>query len=46
MLLDLDRSTSKAIPYSQWETSPVVVVETDEAFKIYEDVFGAKREND
>ena len=46
MLLDLDQSTSKAIPYSQWETSPVVVVETDEAFKIYEDVFGAKREND
>ena len=46
MLLDLDRSTSKAIPYSQWETTPVVVVETDEAFKIYEDVFGAKREND
>jgi structure-specific endonuclease subunit SLX1 len=46
MLLDLDQSTSKAIPYSQWETSPVVVVETDEAFKIYEAVFGAKREND
>ena len=46
MLLDLDRSTSKAIPYSQWETSPVVVVETDEAFKIYEVVFVAKREND
>ena len=46
MLLDLYRSTSKAIPYSQWETSPVVVVETDEAFKIYEAVFGAKREND
>ena len=46
MLLDLDRPTSKAIPYSQWETKPVVVVETDEAFKIYDTVFGAKREND
>jgi structure-specific endonuclease subunit SLX1 len=44
MLLDLERPTSKAIPYNQWETTPVVVVETNEAFKIYETVLNTKKE--
>jgi predicted GIY-YIG superfamily endonuclease len=38
-LLELDRSTSKAIPYNEWGTSPNVILEDDEARKYYEQVF-------
>ena len=30
MLLALDKSTSKAIPYSQWESPPVIHIETND----------------
>jgi len=39
MLLELDRPTSKAIPYSQWENKPLVIVETEEAQQIYDKMF-------
>ncbi len=32
-LLSLDRPTSKAIPYIEWETSPNVVMETEDAMR-------------
>ncbi|MEX0598508.1 MAG: GIY-YIG nuclease family protein, partial [Candidatus Paceibacterota bacterium] len=31
MLLELERPTSKAIAYSEWENKPLVIVETEEA---------------
>ena len=34
-LLELDRPTSKAIPYSEWETPPNVILEDDEARNYY-----------
>lgn len=40
MLLELERPTSKAISYSEWETKPSVIIETQEAQQIYNDVFG------
>jgi structure-specific endonuclease subunit SLX1 len=39
MLLELEQSTSKAIPYSEWETKPLVVIETEEAQIIYDQIF-------
>lgn len=39
MLLELEQSTSKAIPYSEWENKPLVIVETEEAQIIYDKVF-------
>lgn len=35
-LLELDRPTSKAQPYSEWSTPPNVILEDDEARKYYE----------
>lgn len=35
-LLDLPQSTSKAKPYTEWETPPEVHLEIDEAKKYYE----------
>jgi predicted GIY-YIG superfamily endonuclease len=37
-LLELDRSTSKAIPYNEWGTPPNVILEDDEARKYYYEV--------
>ena len=37
-LLKLDKPTSKAIPYSKWESPPQVIIETDEAQLIYDSV--------
>jgi structure-specific endonuclease subunit SLX1 len=37
-LLKLDKPTSKAIPYSEWESPPQVIIETDEARLIYDSV--------
>ncbi len=34
-LLSLDKSTSKAKPYSEWSTPPQVILEDDEARKYY-----------
>ena len=39
MLLKLERSTSKAKAYTEWEFAPEVMVEDGEAKKIYEQVF-------
>ena len=39
MLLELDRPTSKSIPYSEWENKPMIIVETEEARQIYDKVF-------
>lgn len=36
MLLDLDRSTSKAKPYTDWENPPVVHIEDDDAKDFWE----------
>ena len=38
MLLKLDRPTTKARAYTEWESPPVVVVEDGESKKIYEKV--------
>jgi len=35
-LLSLDRSTSKAIPYSEWPEPPAIHLETDDSKKYYE----------
>ena len=35
-LLSLDKSTSKAMPYSEWKTPPQVNLETDEARYYYD----------
>ena len=35
ILLSLEKSTSRAIPFSQWETFPEVVLEDEEANKYY-----------
>lgn len=37
-LLELDRPTSKAIPYSEWPTPPSVELETQEALEIYNNI--------
>lgn len=42
ILLSLEKSTSRAIPFSQWETFPEVVLEDDEARKYYGEVEGQK----
>ena len=34
-LLELEKSTSKAVPFSQWSEPPKVVLEDDEARKYY-----------
>lgn len=39
MLLDLERPTSKAIAYSEWENKPSVIIETEEAREIYNRIF-------
>lgn len=39
MLLELERPTNKAIPYSQWNNKPNVVVENDETQLIYNKYF-------
>jgi structure-specific endonuclease subunit SLX1 len=39
MLLKLERSTTKAKAYTEWEIMPEVVVEDGEAKKIYDQVF-------
>jgi predicted GIY-YIG superfamily endonuclease len=39
MLLALDRPTSLAVPYSQWERMPEVILETEEAKQIYQAIF-------
>lgn len=39
LLLELPKSTSKAIPYSMWQTEPVVHLETEEANIFYEKLF-------
>jgi structure-specific endonuclease subunit SLX1 len=42
MLLELERPTSKAIPYSEWENKPNVIIETEEAQNFYDDIFNKK----
>ena len=37
-LLSLDSSTSKAIPYSQWNTPPNIIFESDIAKNFYNDL--------
>lgn len=37
-LLDLEQSTSKAIPYSEWETQPVVHFEKEEHEMLYNEI--------
>jgi predicted GIY-YIG superfamily endonuclease len=37
-LLKLDRSTSKAIPYSDWKTSPGIHIESDSALHIWSEI--------
>ena len=39
MLLKLERPTTKAIAYTEWESPPVVIVEDGESRKIYDKVF-------
>ena len=39
MLLKLDRPTTKARAYTEWESPPVVIVEDGESRKIYDKVF-------
>ncbi len=39
MLLELPQSTSKAIPYSEWEIPPEVHIETNDASIYYEKLF-------
>ena len=39
MLLKLERPTTKARSYTEWEVAPEVVVEDDESRKIYDQVF-------
>jgi hypothetical protein len=39
MLLKLERPTTKAKAYTEWELAPEVVVEDEESRKIYEQVF-------
>jgi len=34
-LISLDKSTSKAIPYAEWENPPEINLETDEAKYYY-----------
>jgi structure-specific endonuclease subunit SLX1 len=42
MLLKLERPTTKARAYTEWESPPVVVVEDGESKKIYEKVFATQ----
>jgi structure-specific endonuclease subunit SLX1 len=39
MLLKLERPTTKARAYTEWESPPVVIVEDGESRKIYDKVF-------
>ena len=34
-LLELEKSTSKAIPFSEWENKPEVIIEDDETRQMY-----------
>jgi len=45
MLLELERATTKAIPYSEWDRKPNVVIETDEAQVIYDQIFNNNNES-
>ena len=45
MLLKLERPTTKARAYTEWEIPPEVVVEDGEARKIYEQVFTSQITN-
>jgi predicted GIY-YIG superfamily endonuclease len=45
MLLELERPTTKAMAYSEWETKPNVVIETDEAQVIYDRIFNTNYES-
>jgi structure-specific endonuclease subunit SLX1 len=38
ILLSLEKSTSRAIPFSEWPTLPEVVLEDEEARKYYQDL--------
>ena len=35
LLLDLDKSTSNAIPFNEWSTKPEVFIELDEIYNFY-----------
>ena len=37
-LLSLKKSTQKAIPFSEWETPPIVILEDDETRQLYNNV--------
>ena len=39
-LLELESSTSKAIPYSEWETQPNIIFEMEEAKNFYNKISG------
>lgn len=41
-LLKLERSTSKAKPFSEWQEPPTVIIEDDEARQYYETVFSSQ----
>jgi len=45
MLLKLERSTTKARAYTEWELAPEVIIEDGEARKIYEQVFTSQKTN-
>jgi predicted GIY-YIG superfamily endonuclease len=38
-LLELEKSTSKAIPFSEWENKPEVIIEDDETRQMYLNIF-------
>jgi structure-specific endonuclease subunit SLX1 len=37
-LLSLEKSTTKAIPFSEWETPPAINFESEDAQKIYDNI--------
>ncbi len=39
-LLELKSSTSKAIPYSEWETQPNIIFEMEQAKNFYNEISG------
>jgi structure-specific endonuclease subunit SLX1 len=45
MLLKLERPTTKARAYTEWELAPEVIIEDGEARKIYEQVFMSQKTN-
>ena len=45
MLLKMERPTTKAKAYTEWEFAPEVMVEDGEAKKIYEQVFTSQKTN-